>query len=322
MVKQKAKDLGLEFHARVQLDLFDDLFKRRNSGEKVALGKAFENQFLEGAATPQEKHIAGLIKIWRETQVSQLSKDLVVQHARLVTAKEQLKIKTTKKAENEVRVSTNKIAQLESRIARAKTSEYLADDEKSVFPFGYVSMVYTNDAGERLVAPFRYHLRPAGQNEDFDRKYNGCYNARRDNLGNAFWQPLFGKRHGVLVIDRFYEHVSAADYRKKFAVPNDQADKENLILCFQPEGFSRMIVPTIWDINTGKGRPDLYSCAIITDDPPNEIAETGHNRCPIFLKEENVEKWLSPKGRSLSELYDILLDKQTPRYRHSLFTAA
>ena len=39
---------------------------------------------------------------------------------------------------------------------------------------------------------------------------------------------------------------------------------------------------------THKTDPDVYSFAAVTDDPPPEVAATGHNRCIIAIKPENV----------------------------------
>jgi len=322
MVKQEAKELGIDFFARVQLDMYDDLFSRRSSGEKLIINKYMESQFLISPKTHQEQKIADSISKWRNDQITSLEAELAKQFVRQTKAKDELDKKTTKKAEQELRVSTSKIDQIGFKLKKIKSEEYLSEDEKSVFPYTYLSMITVDRNGERIVAPFRYHLRPSGQPETFDRKYNGCYNARRNNLGNSFWKPLFGKQHGIILVEKFYEHVATEDYLKKLELPKEQQNTTNTILCFRPEGHDYMIVPTLWDVNKQKGQPDLYSCAVITDEPPAEIAETGHNRCPIFIKPENVERWLNPGGRDLKELYEILADKQTPRYQHSVVNVA
>jgi putative SOS response-associated peptidase YedK len=58
---------------------------------------------------------------------------------------------------------------------------------------------------------------------------------------------------------------------------------------------------------TKPGEKDLLSFAIITDDPPPEIAEAGHDRCPVPIKPENIDAWLNPEPRSL-EAMDAILD--------------
>jgi hypothetical protein len=96
-----------------------------------------------------------------------------------------------------------------------------------------------------------------------------------------------------------------------------------------PESFDRKypgcynarldsLVPCIWDQWPTRDNPTLTSFALITDDPPQEIAETGHNRCPIFLKEKNIDSWLKPEGLSSEELFRILKDRERPFYKHAI----
>lgn len=299
MVRQHAKELSVKFGVRIQLDLFEDLFVRRKNGEKIVLNKLFERQFLEAPQNESERRIAEAITGWHQDEIEHLKKELKKQEARQKKAEESLRVKATKKAQEGLRISTSKIAQIQLKIKKHQTSNVVSGDEESVFPFSYLTMLAVDENGERFIAPFRYHLRPFGQPESFDKKYGGCYNARRDNLINPFWKPLFGKRHGIILVEKFYEHVEEGQ------------------LCFKPERFPYMIVPTLWDINKQAGCPDLYSCALITTDPPPEIKAVGHDRCPVFIKEENVEIWLSPQGRSLEELYAVLDDTVSPGYSHS-----
>jgi len=70
-----------------------------------------------------------------------------------------------------------------------------------------------------------------------------------------------------------------------------------MILHFNPQPPIRVLVACAWDPWVRRGSPDLYSFATIIDEPPPEIAKTGHTRCIIVLKEENLREWLSPVGR-------------------------
>jgi putative SOS response-associated peptidase YedK len=91
-----------------------------------------------------------------------------------------------------------------------------------------------------------------------------------------------------------------------------------MVLEFRPEGHEYMFVPCIWDEWKDKDGTILRSFALITDEPPPEIAATGHDRCPVFLKEENIDAWLQPSGKSDKELFAILDDRMRPKYRHAL----
>ena len=54
------------------------------------------------------------------------------------------------------------------------------------------------------------------------------------------------------------------------------------------------------------------------DDPPPEIAEAGHDRCPVAIKQENIDAWLNPEPRNLDASDAILEDKLRPYYVHRL----
>jgi putative SOS response-associated peptidase YedK len=60
----------------------------------------------------------------------------------------------------------------------------------------------------------------------------------------------------------------------------------------------------------------LLSFAAVTDDPPQEIAAAGHDRMVIRLTRENVDRWLTPQGRSDEELQAILSERQPAYYEH------
>jgi len=62
----------------------------------------------------------------------------------------------------------------------------------------------------------------------------------------------------------------------------------------------------------------LLSFAAITDEPPPEVAAAGHDRMIVNLRPENIDRWLTPEGRSIEELQAILDDRQSLYYEHSL----
>lgn len=42
----------------------------------------------------------------------------------------------------------------------------------------------------------------------------------------------------------------------------------------------------------------------------------GHDRCPIFLKEEYVEEWLNPDNNPVEEIYGILKEREKVHYHY------
>jgi len=141
------------------------------------------------------------------------------------------------------------------------------------------------------------------------------YNARRDSLGE-FWNRVYGRHHAVLVITGFYENVPRHLYEHRDLRPGE--DKQNLVLEFDPRPRKEMLVACVWDRWTQAGAPDLDSFAAITDEPPEEIAATGHQRCVISLREENLEQWLTPAGVSRERLEAILSERDAPYYEHQI----
>lgn len=55
---------------------------------------------------------------------------------------------------------------------------------------------------------------------------------------------------------------------------------------------------------------------IITDDPPPEIAEAGHDHYPILIEPGSIDAWLNPEVHSLDVVSAIFEDKPLPFYAH------
>lgn len=321
MVEQNAKKYGLRFKARIQTDLYDHLFHRRLNGEKLYLNKALEYQFTHFAESAAEKKIAEAIRKWHEQQISTLEQELFKQKKRLADAERVLQTKITKKAQNDQRIATNKIKKILSDLEKHKTTEIMSEVEERIFPLHYMSMLCLDENGEKVVRPVRYLMRPHNKDESFDQKYGGCYNARYDSLQSVpWWRDSLGKRHGLILVRKFYENVEAKAYLKKNAAPEGVKERETFVLCFEPDNFEYMFIPTLWDRWEEKGKPVLYSAALITDDPAPEVAAAGHDRTPIFLKESAVDGWL--RASSPEEALEVLKERERPRYRHQVVGAA
>lgn len=320
MVKQNAKKMGVEYEARIQQDAFYDLFLRRTQGEKLYIGKGLEESFAKPEGKKEEA-IAKLIKDWHESEILRLEEELFKQKKRLADAERVLNSdKPTKKAENDKRIATDKVEKYLRDLENHK-SKKVSESDQRIFPMHYVAMLALDEKGQRVIMPARYHMRPAGEDESFDRKYFGCYNARFDNLSRvAFWRNVLGKRHGVILVKRFFENVDPAVYAKKNKLPADARDQKNIVLCFEPENTDYMVIPVLWDVWEKKGEPPLVSCALITDDPAPEVAAAGHDRTPIFLKESAIDSWLNAKDAKTAR--EVLMNRETPYYSHRVLGVA
>lgn len=115
----------------------------------------------------------------------------------------------------------------------------------------------------------------------------------------------------------FYENVARHAMEHRELAPGGK--EENVVLGFRPRPQHDMLVACLW--SHWKGRPDepqLLSFAAITDEPPEEVAAAGHDRCIVPIKPENLDAWLSPDPADLGRQYSILADRDRPYYEHQL----
>ena len=291
------------FGANASLGEFVELFLRRQSDPeaRVIVPKSVEVAF-DDPQSDEERQAKQAIDAFRTQQATKFEQELFKQRKRLADAERTLATKTTKAAVESRRIASEKIEWLLGKLAGLRSAE-LTEDDLRIFP-GHHAPVMVWEDGRRVVKPMRYQCRPPGKPPSWDAKYPGTYNARRDNLEGEFWRGLFGRSHGVMVIQGFYEHV--------------KRDGQNVVLEFHPRPEQDMLVACLWSRWTARGQPDLLSFAAITDEPPAEIAAAGHDRCVIPIRPENVDAWLNPDPKNLAALHAILDDRARPYYEHRL----
>jgi putative SOS response-associated peptidase YedK len=292
--------------------MFEELFRRRNDGEDIKATRALEQNFVN-PQTDLERAIKVEIDAYRASQVAKWEEGLFVQKKRLADAERSLQTKETKKARNDVKVATNKIQTYIERLSDVRRTTPEERDTR-IFPMNYVPVVANID-GRLQVVPMRYTCRLGGKPANYDVRYPGTYLARRDNLG-GFWNQVYGRNHAVMVVSVFYENVPRHLYEKRELKPDEK--ETNMVLQFNPRAATEMRVACLWDHWSGTDAPDLWSFAAVTDQAPPEIAATGHPRCMIALRQENVSEWLSPAGVSRERLDMILGDQEMPYYEHRI----
>ena len=310
-VWQAYQDYVRRFGAEISIREFVELYASREKGAKIKTAKAMDDAFLRAGA-PEANAIARSIEAWNMQQATELEQLLFRQRRRLVDAERTLQSKSTKKALDDQRIATNKIDWAKGKLTdlRRTTPE---DRDRRIFP-GVYAPVMVMEQGRRVIKPMRYQCRPAGKPAFYDTKYSGTYNARRDNL-EGFWKGQFGRTHGVIVCNAFYENVSR--HRVEGRELGEGEAEENVILEFKPQPRQEMLIACLYSHWQGDGE-SLWSFAAITDEPPPEVLAAGHDRCIIPIKEDALDAWLSPDQGKLAALYAVLDDRQKPFYEHRL----
>ena len=312
MVEQSIRTEARRWGAEPDLGLFEQIFARRLEDPGLRIAKGLELDFLH-PVSPAEARIKDHIDRWNAMQAAKCETDLFAQKKRLAEAERSLARRETKKAREDVRIATNKIAWNLERLGDLNRKMFEARDNR-IFPFWHAP-VLVMEQGRRVLKPMRYHCRPAGKPTGYDKRFDGLYNARRDNL-EGFWKNLFCRNHAVVIASSFYENVALEDFEKRPLRPGEKS--RNLVLHFNPRPKTEMLLACVWDKWTAPGQPDLYSFAAITDEPPPEVAASGHDRCVIPLKPANLDRWLAPGGRGPAEMHGLLEDRERPYYEHRL----
>jgi putative SOS response-associated peptidase YedK len=302
-----------EFGAVMNIQQYVRLFwERRKDRSWRKIPKRMRDVFAD-PRNDAEREIAAIIAEGDAEEAHSLEAELFKQKTRLTNAERTLRTKPTKKAENDKRIATDKIERAQRNLDDLRRKEPLPRDAR-IFPGQYAPVMILQD-GKRTLVPMRYQCRLPGWNEVMERKFPGTYNARRDNLERT-WGKLFGYRHGIMVVEAFYENVSRHKVEHRALAPGEQ--EENVVLEFRPNPPHDMLVACLWSFDARDG---LYSFAAITDEPPPEIAAAGHDRCIIPIKREHLDAWLGPDPANLVALQTILDDRDRPYYEHAALAA-
>lgn len=315
-VVQDLKKLFRELQVFMDYEEAERIFLQRLDDPTLNIAKGFEANF-DYPTNDAERRIKAAIDEHRSRMATKLEKELFTQKTRLVNAERSLKTKETKKAREDVRIATTKIDTLGTKLASLRSTELTLDDRR-IFPMTYGGVIVKRD-GKNWLTPMRYFCRPAGTPAFYDRKFPGLYNARRDNL-QRFWSEQFGHDHAIVVVDTFFEWVKLHTKERRELAPGEK--EKNIELQFIPKPPRSMLVACLWSHWTDTNLPYVNGFAAITDEPPPEVAAAGHDRCIIDIKPENVDAWLTPQGRSASELQAILSDRETPVYENEEVLAA
>jgi putative SOS response-associated peptidase YedK len=188
---------------------------------------------------------------------------------------------------------------------KALSSKIKIPSEDGIVYPNYFAPVIVSQKNERYIRPMRYRVRPNNSASEIPSKYN-VFNARVDSLEKReTWSNIFMKNHGLIAFKKFYEWVE------------DNEGKKHLIY-FEPKERQTMWAPCLWDHWSAPDKSlEFFSFAIITTEPPEEVLNAGHDRCPIFLKEDQIETWLNPKNIDRKSIYESLGMQESVYYEHA-----
>ena len=301
----------LDIHAFVKM--FVD---RGRTGDLLAsVAKPLRNAFMKPRTEAEEQVRVAAIEAYRQAAMQQES-IIADQTERLLAAQAKLATKPTKTAANDARIAQNKID-----AARAKLG--LAEDRGEMigwwrfYPGWYAPILLRDPAtGERMVVPARFRCRVPGWTREDEKKKEGSYCARKDSL-RTVWRKLFGSNHALIVASRFYESVDLHDLQRRELAPGERTVSQEI--SFTPKPEQEMLLACLWRyVEETPEEPGFYSFALITRDPPPEIAAAGHDRCVIPIRPENVDAWLHPDPGHLGDQYAILEDPIDVYFQHEL----
>jgi putative SOS response-associated peptidase YedK len=314
-IKADYHDFLREHGATLSLKRFSELFwEKRQDGQWSRIPKAMREAFRRPSGV-DDFALAKLVAEADREQAEKYRLELSAQTERLAHAEAVLAgPKPTKKAANDQRIASHKIEAAQRNLDDLLRKQP-ADRDSRIYP-GHYAPVMIGHEGQRIVVPMRYQCRLPDWSEATERKYPGTYNARRDNLEKA-WGKLFGYRHGIMIVTRFYENVARHKMEGRALAPGEK--EQNVVLAFDPQPPQEMLVACLWNLSPHADHgTDLFSFAAITDEPPAEVAAAGHDRCIVPIKPEHVDAWLNPDPHNLQALHAILDDRARPYYEHRL----
>lgn len=301
-----------EYGADVSVKEFYDLYWLRANGAKVSVQGGMDASFKDSQGEG-EKRIEKLVEQHHARLRADLTSELTKQQQRLEAADLALSRRPTKTAAENKRIATDKIEAISERLAQLDNSDRLAAEER-IFPGTYAPVLAWVD-GRRQVLPMRYGCRPAGKPADYDTRFPGTYNARRDNL-DLFWRGQFGHTHGVVVAGAFFENVPRHMAEGRPLRPGEM--QKSAVVAFRANPPEDLLLACLWSRWCAPGEPDLLSFALITDEPPPEVLAAGHDRCVIPLRRENLDAWLNPDPKDLLSAFRLLDDRQPVTFAHTL----
>lgn len=296
-LKQEFRSLQRRYRGRLEWDDFLELVRQRERGYEFDFDLKIPEELIAGLIDlggTAAKEIELLQRRHKVTEGRRLEEALTDAQMELRLAQDKLAAKATKTAQSAVDTKGRKVLRAQKAVEMALAPP---GSDYRIYPF-YFAPILLEHGGQRLIVPARYRILPR-TGVEVPGQYN-VFNARRDSLQSARnWKPLFSKKHALFPFQRFFEWVAR--------------DGGKVEISFNPDGHDGMHAAALYEEYNHPELGIIRSFAMVTDQPPPEVAAAGHDRCPVFLQESLIGEWLSPAGKPLDQL-DALLDHKEPTY--------
>lgn len=183
-------------------------------------------------------------------------------------------------------------------------------------PFEVNRRTDLDDFFDRLIAPYRpapvliqeaeglvlktmsFSLIPRWSKEP--RVRFATHNARIETIAEKpTWREAFRLRHCVVPLTDFIEPIYTGEHAGY------------MVAFHQAEG-RWLYAAGIWEEWANKETGEIIeSFSVVTGEPPEFIAEVGHDRCPIFLDETHLKIWLRAEDHTAPEWLKFLKSSQS-----------
>lgn len=163
---------------------------------------------------------------------------------------------------------------------KIKISEQLLTIDSRFLPHSNAPVIVLNNQ-ERKLTPMKFSLVP-NWSKDPKVKF-ATHNARIETIiEKPTWRAPFQSQHCLIPLTSFFESVY-------------EGPEAGNIIRFTEENDNLLFTAGIFDFWKDKEQPDksFFSFSILTQEPSKFILDHGHDRTPIFVKDEFAFEWLN-----------------------------
>ncbi len=179
-----------------------------------------------------------------------------------------------------------RINQSTPKVWRRAFQELLFPDELSSFnvaPSMALAAARCGTEGMREAASLKWGLLPSWV--DDPKAFPKPINAKAETVARLpTFRFAFAQRRCVVPVDGFYEWTrEGGKVRQRFHIHHADAERP-------------LLLAGLWERWGSDGTPVESACVLTT--APNGVMAPIHQRMPVLLDAEGVERWLDPKAKS------------------------